>query len=55
MDATEFEQKVGRPPENDDLDRVNCDKHGLPGHYFCGWCEMHDKPRFECGCMVVDG
>ena len=50
MNAEEFERKVGRPPRNDDLERVNCVAAGDPGHWYCGWCREHDLPRFECGC-----
>lgn len=45
-----FKEKVGRDPEHDDLDRCNCNKAGEAGHLQCGWCEDHDKPRFDCGC-----
>ena len=55
MDEKEYKDKVGHSPENDELERVNCQLHGAPGHYFCGWCEKHDKPRYECGCMTVIG
>jgi len=30
--------------------RVNCKKAGEPGHQWCGWCTVHNKPRMECGC-----
>lgn len=36
--AEEFFQIFGYKPENDDLDRVNCEKAGKVGHYCCGWC-----------------
>jgi hypothetical protein len=49
--AAVFERAVGRPPENDDLDRVTCDKAGEAGHHACGWCPSHDQPRFICGCL----
>lgn len=52
IDADEFKKKTGRPPERDDLDRVNCPLTGSIGHWSCGWCGQHDKPRFECGCLV---
>jgi len=48
--AQEFENKTGRVPQDDDLDRVNCDKAGTPGHRQCGWCPVHDAPRFMCSC-----
>lgn len=39
MNAIEFEKKTGYKPENDDLDRVNCEDVGKIGHQQCGWCE----------------
>lgn len=36
----------------DCLERISCDKVGEPGHYNCGYCEEHNCPRFQCGCMV---
>ncbi len=47
-----FEGATGGPPERDDLDRVNCLEAGNIGHWQCGWCMHHDKPRFMCGCRV---
>ena len=52
MTAKEFELRVGLPPKQDDLDRVNCEKVGTPGHVQCGWCWTHNRPRFECGCLL---
>ena len=46
-----FIEKVGREPEDDDLERCNCNQAGEVGHYSCGWCYEHDKPRFVCGCL----
>jgi uncharacterized OB-fold protein len=46
--AEEFKLAVGREPEADDLERVNCPNAGRVGHYSCGWCEKCDKPYFEC-------
>lgn len=48
--AAEFEAAVGRLPEMDDLERVNCDQAGTLGHQGCGWCNTHNKPNFICGC-----
>lgn len=45
--ADQFLRHVGRLPEDDDLDRCNCDKAGQVGHHSCGICE-HYKPVFEC-------
>lgn len=44
-----FTEKVGRPPENDDLERCNCKDAGKLGHYACGWCKKCDLPVFMCG------
>jgi len=52
MDAKEFERKVGSPPTQNDLGRVNCTQVGEIGHGYCGWCPTHDKPRFMCGCFA---
>lgn len=49
IDAKRFEEAVGRPPEQDDLHRANCNEVGNTGHYLCGWCNTCDRPRFECG------
>lgn len=49
MSAEEFEAKTGYTPEQDDLERVNCEEAGTIGHQSCGWCEICDRPRFECG------
>jgi hypothetical protein len=48
--SEEFTKRFGREPVMDDLNRVNCPEAGDPGHYQCGVCEEHDKPRFMCGC-----
>ena len=44
--AKYFTEKVGNSPENDDLERVNCPQAGELGHFFCGWNEEKDLPRF---------
>lgn len=46
----QFKAKVGWPPSDDDLERVNCSLAGYPGHLTCGWCTQHDRPRLVCGC-----
>lgn len=43
-----FKDATGREPENDDLERVNCGKAGYVGHTGCGWCYLHNLPKFEC-------
>lgn len=49
ISAEYFERRTGRPPENDDLERVNCPKAGTLGHFGCGWNEAADLPRFMTG------
>jgi len=49
IDAKKFQEATGRPPEQDDLERCNCDQEGQIGHLCCGWCPDCDMPRFECG------
>ena len=53
MTAEEFEKRTGSKPRNDDLARVNCTHAGEPGHAACGWCHVHNLPRFQCGCRVT--
>lgn len=48
LDEYAFEQLTGRPPVDDDLLRVNCLEAGKPFHTFCGWCDEHGLPCFEC-------
>jgi len=43
--------KFGRMPEPGALDRLNCHQEGSFGHWNCGFCEKHDKPRFMCLCL----
>jgi len=47
-----FFTATGRAPENDDLERVNCQKAGEPGHFSCGWCPVCGGPNFECPCAI---
>ena len=44
--AEEFEIAVGRPPENDDLDRCNCDELTEVGHQSCGWDMETQQPTY---------
>jgi hypothetical protein len=48
----EFKQRFKRDPVHDDLERVNCDRVGEPGHWQCGICDNHSRPRFECSCIA---
>ena len=52
--AEEFKQIFGYEPENDDLERVNCEKAGTFGHWQCGWCPKHEVPRLKCMCLAFD-
>lgn len=51
MGKSKFIKLVGREPTQDDLERVNCLDAGKVGHSQCGWCHIHNSPRFECGCL----
>jgi hypothetical protein len=51
--ADEFWQRFGCVPLQDDLQRANCPEAGQVGHYQCGVCRKHDRPRFMCGCIQV--
>lgn len=48
--ASVYTHWFGHEPRQDDLQRVNCDKAGELGHFFCGMCLRHAAPRFMCGC-----
>lgn len=48
--AQQFEEMTGKMPVQDDLERLNCDRAGELGHFHCGHCPEHNKPRFWCGC-----
>ena len=47
--AKQFEEMTGFKPEDDDLDRTNCEKAGGITHTMCGVCQKCRKPRFVCG------
>lgn len=42
----EFNELVGRLPEQDDLERVNCEQAGTRGHSSCGLCKDCGYPNF---------
>ena len=44
--AEQFRAAVGFDPQDDDLERCNCDQVGKPGHMFCGWDKSRNMPRF---------
>ena len=41
-----FEEATGRPPENDDIERVNCPDAGSDGHLGCGWHVERNAPMY---------
>lgn len=51
--SEDFEKLYGVKPSHDDLHRVNCQSVGQIGHYTCGICARHKKPRFLCGCWSM--
>ena len=44
-----FKQYVGREPEDDDLERCNCEKAGQAGHMMCGWNCTERLPAYMAG------
>jgi hypothetical protein len=44
-----FIERVGREPEQDDLERCNCPRAGKIGHWGCGWNSERDLPQFMVG------
>src|SRR5277367_1518051 len=36
----------------DDHERATCAVAGTLGHWMCGTCAAHNRPRFECGCLL---
>ena len=53
MNIIGFILKMRRLPINDDLERINCKQAGEIGHTMCGWCDIHDRPIFECSCKAI--
>ncbi len=51
MDITveKFKQRMGRDPQDDDLERCNCVDAGTIAHSSCGWNVVYDLPQFVCG------
>lgn len=44
--ARYFKQCTGNEPQDDDLERCNCQKAGEEGHYYCGWNHDKNQPVF---------
>ena len=62
MTEQEYTKKVGSPPIQDDLERVNCPIVGEIGHSSCGWNSCKDIPMFmgsnhadDCKCNLNKG
>jgi len=53
MTSQEYKEAFGKEPENDDIERATCKEAGQSGHYFCGVCSVHNKPRFMCCCHLI--
>lgn len=47
--AEHFEEALGRPPVQDDLERSNCPYAGIDGHRDCGWNHKANGPVFMYG------
>lgn len=45
----QFIAATGREPQDDDLERVNCEHAGKLGHWCCGWNQELNKPQFDVG------
>lgn len=43
---SQFKAATSFSPEQDDLERCNCDKAGQLGHFMCGWDEKRNLPNF---------
>ena len=54
MGEHEFLIRTVHMPRNGDLDRINCDNTGEPGHWNCGWCKEHNLPRYNCMCRAPE-
>lgn len=50
MNAKEFKKLTGHVPEQDDLERANCEDAGFMGHHYCGVCAECEQPSFMCVC-----
>lgn len=46
IDELTFRLATGHWPEQDDLERCNCEKAGEIGHDCCGWDKDRGLPRF---------
>lgn len=46
ISRAKFVERVGREPEDDELERCNCTKAKDFGHVMCGWDDEADQPMF---------
>ena len=46
IDANTFKAATGVAPEQDDLERCNCQMAGTIGHLMCGWDQKRNLPNF---------
>lgn len=46
--AQKFAKSMGCEPQDDDLERCNCQLAGRCGHYACGWDARLDRAKFAC-------
>lgn len=47
--AETFKAFTGTAPQDDDLERCNCQHAGELGHWYCGWNHDTQKPAFYGG------
>lgn len=52
ISAEEVQRRIGRTPSVMDMALINCALVGEPGHWHCGWCEIHNMPRTTCLCVA---
>lgn len=48
MSYDEFIQVMRFAPQQDDLERTNCEHAGRLFHAYCGVCAECKRPRFAC-------
>lgn len=53
ISEADFAAAVGRPPQDDDLERCNCDRAGQIGHTQCGWNEKLNLPVFIASALEL--
>jgi hypothetical protein len=48
-----FIAATGREPEDDDLERCNCEQAGQLMHLCCGWNDEFNCPQYEVGPLPI--